>query len=96
MPNGIFTKSLERRNHSRSETVGSDASNFKAFRTALLPPPLPEADPNHRKYTLVLDLDETLVHFDHRKLVYKVRPLCIQFLTDMERLYEVVIFTAAH
>ena len=88
-------RNLERK-HSRSETLGSDASNFKAFRTALLPPPLPEGDPKHQKYTLVLDLDETLVHFDHRRMVYKVRPLCMRFLTDMAKLFEIVIFTAAH
>ena len=54
------------------------------------------SNPLYRKYTLVLDLDETLVHFDNRKMVYKVRPFCIRFLADMAKLYEVVIFTAAH
>ena len=44
----------------------------------------------------MLDLDETLVHFEHRRMVYKVRPLCIRFLTEMAKLYEIVIFTAAH
>lgn len=65
-------------------------------RKSLLPPSPDETDPKYRKYTLVLDLDETLVHFEHRRMVYKVRPLCIRFLTDMAKLYEIVIFTAAH
>ena len=64
--------------------------------THLLKEALPIGDPGYRRYTLVLDLDETLVHFDHRRMVYKVRPLCIRFLTDMAKLYEIVIFTAAH
>jgi TFIIF-interacting CTD phosphatase-like protein len=96
MQTGKLAGQSLKRKHSSSETLGSDASNFKAFRTALLPPPSPEGDHNYKKYTLVLDLDETLVHFEHRKMVYKVRPLCIRFLTDMAKLFEIVIFTAAH
>lgn len=65
-------------------------------RKDLLGPILSTNDPRYRKYTLVLDLDETLVHFDHRRKAYKIRPFCLQFLTDMARLYEIVIFTAAH
>lgn len=47
-------------------------------------------------YTLVLDLDETLVHFDVRRRIFKVRPLCIRFLEELSLLFEIVIFTAAH
>jgi len=47
-------------------------------------------------YTLVLDLDETLVHFDVRRRIFKVRPLCIRFLEELSLVYEIVIFTAAH
>jgi Dullard-like phosphatase family protein len=53
---------------------------------------------SERKYTLVLDLDETLVHYvdsnagDSRVLV---RPGCDSFLKRMSAEYEIVIFTAA-
>jgi CTD small phosphatase-like protein 2 len=48
-----------------------------------------------REYTLVLDLDETLVHYDHKQRHFKVRPFAIMFLREMSKLFEVVIFTAA-
>jgi TFIIF-interacting CTD phosphatase-like protein len=49
----------------------------------------------HKQYTLVLDLDETLVHFVAKEKKFKLRPGCIQFLKDMSQYFEVVIFTAA-
>lgn len=67
-----------------------------------------------KKYTLILDLDETLIHtspwgsggeadcrveiYNNRKCrafyVYK-RPYLSEFLTEMSRYYEIVIFTAS-
>ena len=53
-----------------------------------------------KTYTLVLDLDETLIHYfemggsdggGH----FLIRPSAQKFLREMSQLYEVVIFTAA-
>jgi Dullard-like phosphatase family protein len=49
------------------------------------------------KYTLVLDLDETLVHYmeENDEAFVQVRPFTDFFLSEMSKYYEVVIFTAA-
>ena len=46
---------------------------------------------------MVLDLDETLVHYYevNREGKFRIRPGCDKFLKEMSQLYEVVIFTAA-
>lgn len=75
-------------------------------------PPLEEAarlpkrahnDPN-QVYTLVLDLDETLIHFEVDQEMdpnseepgyYMIRPGALRFLSELSEYYEVVVFTAA-
>ena len=48
-------------------------------------------------YTLVLDLDETLVHFFYTPSggTFLIRPFCLQFLEEMSKIFEIIIFTAA-
>ena len=65
----------------------------------VFPPFLPPLSPEEQEstYTLVLDLDETLVHYfdmgpdSH----FLIRPGCFEFIEEMSKYFELVIFTAA-
>ena len=56
-------------------------------------------NPN-KKYTLVLDLDETLIHFksnpnDDSSGLLQFRPFLTEFLIGVSKYYELIVFTAA-
>ncbi len=65
----------------------------------LAPPYLPKLEESKAAstYTLILDLDETLVHYSEcgNEGKFLVRPGTEEFLKEMARFYEIVIFTAA-
>lgn len=60
----------------------------------ILPPFLPSQA--IKELTLVLDLDETLVHYSGqpRQPELLIRPYCSEFLESMHKFFELVIFTA--
>ena len=64
--------------------------------TSIAFPYLPSINTKY-KYTLVVDLDETLVHYveDDEKAYVQVRPFAEHFLKELAKLFEIVIFTAA-
>lgn len=49
------------------------------------------------KYTLVLDLDETLIHYveEENNAFIQIRPYAEEFIEELSKCYELVIFTAA-
>ena len=74
-------------------------TNFKILieKNKVKPPFLPPLDTKKYLYTLVLDLDETLVHYieEENRAYVQVRPYADYFLTEMGKYFEIVIFTAA-
>jgi|JI6StandDraft_1071083.scaffolds.fasta_scaffold648150_2 TFIIF-interacting CTD phosphatase-like protein len=58
------------------------------------PPYLP-ALPEGIEYTLVLDLDETLIHYKDDEDYYLVRPGVTKFLQELSTSYDIVLFTAS-
>ena len=71
--------------------IGSSIlNNVKDF-----PPFLPPINRKY-KYTLVLDMDETLIHyfFTHINGMFFVRPFCFNFLRELNEIYEIITFTA--
>ena len=59
-------------------------------------PFLPEKAVEEKEYTLVLDLDETLIHFVDMgpDSYFLIRPGAQDFLEEMNKYYEIVVFTA--
>ena len=78
-------------NHNKLKKTNNDIINsindFAPF--------LPELNPKY-KYTLVLDMDETLVHFFFTKNIgmFFIRPYCFEFLRQLKEFYEIITFTA--
>ncbi len=62
-----------------------------------VPPPYLKT-PRTKKYTLILDLDETLVNFKQtteKQGFVRIRPFLFVFLEDVSQYYELILFTSA-
>ena len=87
----------------RSENIsnnenGNKEQNGNIIKEIFLPPFLPpKSKEDKRDYCLVLDLDETLVHFfeDNSEAYVKVRMGAENFITVLSQFCEIVIFTAS-
>ena len=77
------------------KAFGIKRESLLVSKSPLNPPFLPQT--SDKTYTLVLDLDETLVHYIEadNKGLYLSRPYAENFLSEMSKYYEIVVFTAA-
>ena len=91
---------LCRMNTSTSSNLIKDVSNIQMGSSIVnrvndFPPFLPSINPKY-KYTLVLDIDEALVHYFFTIVneTFFVRPYCFEFLEELNELYEIITFSA--
>ena len=75
-------------NTTADDSISSNQNNQKSF--------LPPINKYKFKYTLVVDLDETLIHsFQiNNKEIYVIRPYTFEFLNELYQKYEIIVFTA--
>ena len=74
-----------------------DAELARAEQHCIMPeaPFLPPQVGPKWDYCLVVDLDETLVHYTEEENAYMVRPGVAEFLKSLSPIYEMVLFTAS-
>ena len=76
-------------------TINSDIELYEYKNNRVHPPYIPTA--TSKKYTLVLDLNNTLINYEKNKLnnnnIFNLRPGLISFLNTLKPIYELISFT---
>ena len=91
------TGARDSKGHTETSLFGDDEDPYFILQPLRSESFLPSKRSTDKAYTLVLDLDETLVHFEESTDggQFLVRPYAQEFLSKMQDHFEVVIFTAA-
>ena len=92
--NGTAKTSKKKASNLSTNIVAPAHINIRSSSQPLREPYLQTQIPRNLEYTLVLDLDETLVHFDPKIRTYRPRPGALKFLSELYPYYELVVFTA--
>jgi len=97
--NKFYISKVLRIINKNASVTGKNAASYGAFAFSNIKVPY-LSKPTNKKFTLVLDLDETLIAFKissnlENKGLLKFRPGLDYFLLKMRSLYEIVVFTSA-
>ena len=101
--NNLISSKYKNKSKNSSKEKTNHNSNNNYYLTEInsenkiIPPYLGKKNPKY-KYTLILDLDETIVHYiKYKKSEYiQVRPFLDEFIKELSNLYEIIIFTASY
>ena len=76
-----------------NNTINSDVELLEYKKNRFRPPYI--STPTNKKYTLVLDLDKTLISLDENNpnKIYNLRPGLLSFLNTLKPIYELISFT---
>ena len=96
VPGGVASSNMI---DEEQEQIDAELAELRKNVTIPYLPPIDTAIISEEEvYTLVLDLDETLIHYECDDIdgdYYLIRPGAIKFLKEMALYYEIVVFTAA-
>lgn len=96
--NAGVAKAQKNSNSNQNHEQQNSDKNNKENKQALVRPEPPFLPPcTKSQYTLVMDLDETLVHYEDNGVTgqFYLRPYAQEYLDEMGKYYEIVVFTAA-
>ena len=100
--NIFFKENIIRENYDFSSLLASSIIKNNLLSNKMNQPEEPYISfPSRKNYTLILDLDETLIYLDKVKDLkddngtFKIRPGTFTFLEKMQQFYEIVIFSEA-
>ena len=98
--NAFFKENILRENLGFGSLLASSLIKIDSINKKINQPKAPYiAFPNKKRYTLVLDLDETLIYLDRikeeRNGTLKIRPGTFSFLEKVKKYFEVIAFSEA-
>ena len=92
-PKNIFSQKINNITIPHNNTINSDVELLEYKKNRFHPPYIPT--PTNKKYTLVLDLDKTLIYYNEKNPnnIYTLRPGLFSFLNILKPIYELISFT---